>query len=164
MGCNNGWHLFEYSTPDIVQHLEYLANDTRILRMRLKLESEELWCFVDEGSLGGLVVLDISGNLGIEENEYIIPNPEIKLQNYPNPFNPETTISFNLTAEEGEDAELVIYNVKGQRIKQFSIDNCQSSIVWDGKDDNNKPVSSGIYFYKLIAGDYQKVKKMILLR
>ena len=96
--------------------------------------------------------------------------------NYPNPFNPETTISFNLTAEDGEDAELVIYNVKGQKVKTFAVTlspstqlrtgsvEGQFSIQWNGTDDNNKPVSSGIYFYKLKAGDFQKVRRMIFLK
>ena len=107
-------------------------------------------------------------------DEPLIPANEITkvnlFQNYPNPFNPETTISFNLTAEGTENAELIIYNIKGQRIKQFSIDNCQCakahkfSIVWDGKDNNGKRVGSGIYFYKLKTGEIIKSKKMLLLK
>ena len=118
-------------------------------------------------------------------------------QNYPNPFNPSTTISFTLTAENAEDAEILIYNIKGQKIRQYSIfpeqsprythsslsryahtslrdrrgrqvpygaGNIQSSIVWDGKDENNQPVSSGIYFYKLTAGEIEETRKMLLLK
>ncbi|MBL7148509.1 MAG: T9SS type A sorting domain-containing protein [Candidatus Cloacimonetes bacterium] len=86
------------------------------------------------------------------------------LQNYPNPFNPETTITFNLTAEHAEDAELVIYNLKGQKVKQFSDIRNQTSVVWDGTDDNNQPVSSGIYFYKLQTQTLTETRKMILLK
>ncbi len=87
-------------------------------------------------------------------------------KNYPNPFNPSTTISFSLTTE---DTEIIIYNIKGQKVKQLVSDirqlpEGQHSVVWDGKDDNNQPVSSGIYFYKLKAGGFQKVRKMILLK
>ncbi|MCD4796335.1 MAG: T9SS type A sorting domain-containing protein, partial [Candidatus Cloacimonetes bacterium] len=92
-------------------------------------------------------------------------------QNFPNPFNPSTTISFNLTAEHSEDADLMIYNIKGQQIKQYSISNNQCatahkySIVWDGTDDNGKSVSSGVYFYKLKAGDIDtQTRKMILMK
>ena len=84
--------------------------------------------------------------------------------NYPNPFNPSTTISFSLTNESTKNTEFVIYNLKGQKIRQFSIFNSQSSIVWDGTDQTNKPVSSGIYFYKLKTDDYSKTKKMILMK
>ena len=96
------------------------------------------------------------------ENE-IIPS-EIGLSNYPNPFNPETTISFSFTAKDAKNAKIEIYNLKGQRIKQFSIFNSQSSILWDGKDENNQPVGSGIYFYKLTAGKFEESRKMILIK
>ncbi|MCK5051532.1 MAG: T9SS type A sorting domain-containing protein [Candidatus Cloacimonetes bacterium] len=87
------------------------------------------------------------------------------ISNYPNPFNPETNISFNLTTEITEDIELTIYNIKGQRIRQFSIFNNQSSILWDGKDGNNKSVSSGIYMYQLkVDGKAIASKKCLLLK
>ncbi|MDP8201544.1 MAG: T9SS type A sorting domain-containing protein [Candidatus Tenebribacter burtonii] len=85
-------------------------------------------------------------------------------QNSPNPFNPSTTISFSLNTESSEDTELVIYNIKGQKIRQFSISNFQSSIVWDGTDQTDKQVSSGVYFYKLKSGDFQQVRKMLLMK
>ena len=84
---------------------------------------------------------------------------------YPNPFNPTTTISFSL--QNNSNAELSIYNIKGQKVKQLLSDKLSSgkhSVVWDGRDENNQPVGSGIYFYKLKAGDFQKVRKMILLK
>ena len=92
----------------------------------------------------------------------IVFSPKVKLYNYPNPFNPETTIYF--TAENAEIAELIIYNLKGQKIRKYSIFNNQSSIVWNGTDENNQPVSTGIYLYKLISGEYFKTKKMLLLK
>ena len=98
------------------------------------------------------------------DDEYIIKPFKYQLSNYPNPFNPSTTISFNLTTEIFEDIELIIYNIKGQKIRQFSIFNNKSSIVWDGRDSNNKQVSSGIYFYKLKTDDFQQTKKMMLIK
>jgi hypothetical protein len=88
--------------------------------------------------------------------------------NYPNPFNPSTTITFSLTAENAKDAEISIYNLKGQKIRTF---NChpelvegRSSIVWNGTDENGKAVSSGIYFYKLKSGDIEISKKMLMMK
>jgi subtilisin family serine protease len=89
--------------------------------------------------------------------------PQISLSNYPNPFNPSTTISFNLNNEIIESTELVIYNLKGQKIRQFPILNNQSSIVWNGKDESNQAVSSGIYFYKLNV-ENSPVRKMLLMK
>ena len=101
----------------------------------------------------------------------IVINCNKLIGNYPNPFNPETTIYFSLNAENNENTELLIYNIKGQQVKQYSIFNpsgagqvSQSSIVWDGRDDNENAVSSGVYFYKLQAGKYSAVKKMILMK
>ena len=82
-------------------------------------------------------------------------------QNYPNPFNPSTTISFSINTE---NTELIIFNLKGQKIRQYSISNDQSSIVWDGTDQTGKSVSSGIYFYKIKTGTNVFTKKMILLK
>ncbi|MEA2095448.1 MAG: FG-GAP-like repeat-containing protein [Candidatus Cloacimonadota bacterium] len=87
------------------------------------------------------------------------------LYNYPNPFNPTTTISFDLTTELTENTKLIIYNLRGQQIRKYSIFNNQSSIVWDGTDDNNKSVSSGIYFYQLVNEmNKSNIKKMLLLK
>ena len=101
--------------------------------------------------------------VGLDNN--ILQNDVCFLSNYPNPFNPTTTISFNLTTEITENTELIIYNIKGQRIRKFSIFNNQSSIVWDGTDQTKTPVSSGIYFYQLVIDGKMAVKnKMILLK
>ncbi|NQV19351.1 MAG: T9SS type A sorting domain-containing protein [Armatimonadetes bacterium] len=105
-------------------------------------------------------------NNGINSTYEEIVSSSVQLfQNYPNPFNPETIISFSLTTEVTEDTELVIYNIKGQKIKQYSILDNQSLIIWNGTNQNNKPVSTGIYFYKLkIDGKDIASQKMILLK
>jgi len=98
--------------------------------------------------------------------EIIISNHSIEMTNYPNPFNPTTTISFSSTMST-ENTELSIYNLKGQKVKQLVSDKFsagQHSIVWNGNDDSGKPVSSGIYFYKLKSGNYERTRKMILLK
>jgi len=99
-------------------------------------------------------------------NEDLIPLVTRLNQNYPNPFNPTTTISFS-TTESTENTELVIYNIKGQKVKQLVSDQLsagQHSVVWNGKDDNGKSVSSGIYFYKLKTDSVKKTKKMVLVK
>ena len=95
----------------------------------------------------------------------LIQEAVINLQNYPNPFNPTTTISFNLTTKHTENTEIIIYNIKGQKIRQYSIFNNQFSIQWDGKDEKGKNVTSGIYFYTLKSNNsILETRKMILLK
>ena len=87
----------------------------------------------------------------------------IRLWNYPNPFHNSTTISFE-TTNLREDSRIEIYNIKGQKVKQFSDIRDQISVVWDGTDDHNRPVSSGMYMIKLNIDDETKiVRKMIVL-
>jgi len=96
----------------------------------------------------------------------IPPVEKYKLyQNYPNPFNPFTRIRFDLP--ESAYVKLQIFNLKGQLIKTLikeDINAGEQVAYWDGKNDNGKSVSSGIYFYKLKAGNYQKAKKMVLVK
>jgi hypothetical protein len=106
---------------------------------------------------------------------------ECGLTNYPNPFNPETTISFNLTAEDvglrsttpgqAKDVEIIIYNIKGQKVKQLfsgsagQLSAGNYSVIWNGTDENNQPVTSGIYFYQLKVGEkISETKRMLLLK
>jgi hypothetical protein len=87
------------------------------------------------------------------------------LQNYPNPFNPTTTIGFSI--KHDTDVELKIYNVRGALVKTlvngYRVRNIYKEI-WDGKDNTGQSVASGVYFYKLITGDFRATKKMVLLR
>jgi hypothetical protein len=80
-------------------------------------------------------------------------------QNYPNPFNPVTTISFNLPV--ASEYTLTVYNVTGQVVTQFAGEAEAGfvSIEWDASAN-----ASGIYFYKLNAGDFSATKKMVLLK
>jgi len=101
----------------------------------------------------------------IIDNLVIIKEFQLQ-QNYPNPFNPATTISFS-TTENAKNTVLIIYNIKGQKVKQLFDDLMpvgQHSIVWDGKDESGKHVSAGIYFYQLRAGSSIQIKKMLILK
>jgi hypothetical protein len=100
-------------------------------------------------------------------DEIMILKNEYNINNYPNPFNPSTTISFNLP-EEGK-VKLEIYNIKGQKVRAFNLFPNGSlgtrEVIWNGTDENNQPVSSGIYFYELnVSGKTEAVKKCLLLK
>ena len=99
----------------------------------------------------------------VNNEELINNNERIEISNYPNPFHSSTTISFSVT-QTSRFVTLDIYNLKGQKIRQFSIDDSRFSIVWDGTDETGKYVSSGIYYYKMKNGRYTSTKKMILMK
>ena len=96
----------------------------------------------------------------------IVQTPIISaLNNYPNPFNPETKISFELNQDT--HVKLEIYNAKGQKINTLLADNLsrgKHNIVWNGKDDQQRQMSSGIYFYRLSFANQKLTKKMLMLK
>jgi M6 family metalloprotease-like protein len=99
------------------------------------------------------------------ENTQVVPSEFALRQNYPNPFNPTTTIPFDI--KERAHATLTIYNIRGQVVRTLldeTLDARSYGLVWDGRNDSGQPVSSGVYFYKLIAGDYQDVRKLVLMK
>ncbi|MBN2413265.1 T9SS type A sorting domain-containing protein [candidate division KSB1 bacterium] len=86
-------------------------------------------------------------------------------QNYPNPFNLNTKIRFYLP--EGKKVNLTIYNSIGEKVKTLLSEYVPSgfyTISWDSTDEGGDPVSSGLYFYKIITENGVFIRKMILLR
>jgi len=99
----------------------------------------------------------------IEESTIIPAANDFNLTNYPNPFNPTTIIHFELPFNIINPI-IEIFNIKGQKIKQFSDISNKSSVIWDGNNNYQNPVSSGIYFYKIKAGNRESVNRMLLLK
>jgi len=86
-------------------------------------------------------------------------------QNYPNPFNPTTTISFSI-AKSG-NATLRIFNSQGQAVRTLTnefLSPGQYQVSWDGSDDLGRQLSSGVYLYRLQAGDFSQLKRMVFVR
>jgi hypothetical protein len=92
--------------------------------------------------------------------------------NFPNPFNPNTTIRFTLpSSEDGKmtSVELVVYNIRGQRVKTLLSGSTEfgsghHSVLWDGTDDHGRSMGSGVYFYRINAGENNAVRRMLLLK
>lgn len=95
----------------------------------------------------------------------ILPETFQLSQNYPNPFNPETNISFDIPFKSM--VSIKIYNILGREITTL-VENKLSagkySVTWDGADSNGRKVSSGIYLYRIDAGNFTETRKMILLK
>jgi hypothetical protein len=92
-------------------------------------------------------------------------NQTVLGQNYPNPFNPATTISYSLIADG--NVELCVFNTKGQKVKTLvngSTVAGEHSVQWNGTDDSNAKVSSGLYFYRLKTAEKTINRKMVLLK
>ncbi len=109
---------------------------------------------------GGPYTLDrITGQPGIIPREFYLG------QNYPNPFNPSTKIVFGIS--QPSTVKLVIYDLLGRTVWQHELGDQlpgRYEIEWSGQDQHHSPVASGVYFYRLTAGDDSAVKKMILIR
>jgi hypothetical protein len=100
------------------------------------------------------------------ENQLVaIPADYSLAQNYPNPFNPTTTFRYGMP-KEGH-VTLKIYNLTGQEVRTL-VDDFQSaglrSVTWDGKNDLGQSVPSGVYMYRLVAGDFVQIRKMSLVK
>lgn len=94
----------------------------------------------------------------------IKPDEITLLPNYPNPFNPSTTFAMDFST--ATRYTLAIYNVTGQTLRHFdgTAPSGRLEIKWDGRDDAGHSVGSGVYFYRLTAGDFDAVHKMVLLK
>ena len=98
-------------------------------------------------------------------NDPDIPSVTLLDQNYPNPFNPTTTFKFSLAKKTA--VSLKVYNVKGQLVKTLAhglLNAGYHTVLWNGKDNHNSSVASGIYFYRLETGDKTFVRKALLLK
>jgi hypothetical protein len=85
--------------------------------------------------------------------------------NYPNPFNPLTTIRFALP--DPQHVTLAVYGINGQRVALLASNQYAAGvheIVWNGQDDAGRVVAAGPYFYRIDAGPYRQVKKMVLIK
>jgi PKD repeat protein len=134
------------STDSFEQNPVWTYTEPGIYTVQLKVHNGE---FEDIEIKTNYIYVDETGS---EENKLI---PGINLeQNYPNPFNPKTEISGSVS--EVSVHELVIYNLKGQKIKTITLTSSlypSFSVTWDGTDDSNYFVPSGTYLYQLKAGD-----------
>ena len=96
----------------------------------------------------------------IETNDLINLTDFTLHQNYPNPFNPKTIINYELPITN--DVELTIYNLMGQKVETLVSAKQNAGVYrveWDASD-----LSSGIYTYRLTAGNFHKIKKMVLVK
>ena len=111
-----------------------------------------IWAFTCSSSLVG----DESGQ---------VPTASALYQNYPNPFNPATQIKYVLHRDS--DVKLAVYDVLGRNVVTL-VNGRQTTgyrtVTWNGRDGSGNQMASGIYFYRLVVGDFVQTRKMVLLR
>jgi hypothetical protein len=130
------------ASPATIQPGNYIANEPTI-----------------EPELYGFRVLTL------KTNNQPMPSVLALHSNYPNPFNPSTTINFSLP--KTAPVRLFIYNIRGQKVKDLlneSLECGNHSVVWNGQDDGNCPVASGVYFARLEQGGVTIISKMMLIK
>ena len=107
--------------------------------------------------------LDLSATLGIDEST--LPDVFALHNNYPNPFNPVTNITYDIP--EVANVSLEIYNVMGQKVRTLASGSHEPGryrVLWNATNDFGEGLSSGMYIYKIQAGDFVSVKKLILMK
>jgi len=115
--------------------------------------------FIDDFTLAA------SGNTVSVKDNHIVPQQFTLHQNYPNPFNPSTIISYDLP--KSAHVKLVVYNVLGKEVRKL-VDARETAghheITWNSKNDAGSAVVSGVYFYKITAGEFELTRKLLLLK
>ena len=172
------WYCF--TTPD--QQFVYIKEDDSPASTWQEIETDTNINHYDFSDLNETIEYDFKigvyyGDIYLESNtitagsdvvaneEDIINSIGNKLQVFPNPFNPSTTIEFNLP--EISKTKISIYNIKGQKIKELineALSAGNHQVYWNGKDEKNKIVSSGIYFVRLESADKTEIKKIMLMK
>ncbi len=156
----------------VLANLFFTASDTNCHNLIDTLSSDSSGVYVLNISQARVVPAVISGSLvigtptGIEMEENInIPGGVIVGQNYPNPFN--TTTSIRLSLSEASHVSVVIYNILGQEVRELYNGYMVSGthlLIWDGKLKNSIPAPTGVYFYRVVSGEFTQVRKMLLLK
>ena len=159
------------STEDAQQEWKQAAvvhlvnNQWELLETYYTAQSNQIWAYTDEPGTYGIL-----WESGVPVN--VLPEKYHLAQNYPNPFNPTTTIEYALPDIPGsgngiQQVRLELFNILGQKVATL-VDKPHKpglyQVQWDGKDDRGKTLSSGVYFYRIRAGEYIKSHKMVLLR
>jgi len=108
---------------------------------------------------------DFGSVVGIDKNIKAAPKTYALHQNYPNPFNPETKIYFEIPA--AQKVKIMVYNVLGQKVRSLVSEefNGGSHVInWDGRNDFGHRLPSGVYIYRIKAGNFIEAKKMMMVK
>jgi len=169
VGANSGVYVFKRSGTSWAQEAKLLPSDGDSLdqfggSVSISGDSAVVGAVFndDNGRWSGSAYLfeGFTSPIGVERERARIPTEFSLSQNHPNPFNPETTIEFTLPVRS--DVNLIVYNLRGEEVTRLlngTMPAGNHKVTWN---PSNFP--SGIYFYRLQAGDFVQTKKMVLLK
>jgi hypothetical protein len=158
---NNSMPVLWWGTPARHGNTSFHADDEFLIKATHTITSQDVWVF-------NPTIL-----VGIDATSHQPYTFELA-QNYPNPFNratelsqqsPSTQIAFSIPADE--KVTLKLYNMLGQEVATLVDQRLAAGkhlLVWDGTNRQRRPLASGVYFYRLTAGELQVTKKLLLLR
>ena len=136
-----------------------IANKTTWVLINIKSNEE-----YDLSGSGELIIAEVLNEFILQKNS-VLPHSYALHQNFPNPFNPVTNLRYDLP--EQSFVTLTIYDLIGREITQL-VNTTQEagfrSVQWDATDSFGKPVSAGIYLYKITTGKFVQTKKMVLVK
>ncbi|HOT40126.1 MAG TPA: T9SS type A sorting domain-containing protein, partial [Candidatus Syntrophosphaera thermopropionivorans] len=112
-----------------------------------------------------IMVQLVGKGMVVSNDDPLLPAVTELKGNFPNPFNPSTTIAYSV--KNTAPVSIDIFNVKGQLVRTL-VNEVKTAgnykIVFDGLDNNHRPLASGIYFCRMQAGDYRQTHKMLMLK
>ena len=144
----------EYENGKVIYISFFRFHDKEIDKNYRLIESVMKW-----------LTADVNPVVSVEREEVIIPESFDLSQNYPNPFNPTTTIRFQLPKHS--KVSIKIYDIIGQEVRTLVEKDFEAgyhTVTWDGSNNSERKVASGIYFYRIETEGFIKVKKALLLK
>lgn len=157
---------YEYTTSNFLRLTDQEWNN-QYLQSALRPEWVNIYLADSTGNSrggGSTLITSVKG----DDNKNIIPQSEILISNYPNPFNSSTIIAFTIPFDlTNRIVQLNIYDVQGKLVAKLVNENLPAGnyvAKWEGKNELNQNVASGIYFYQLNVGDITKSGKLNLLK
>ena len=109
--------------------------------------------------------VNTAAGVDVDPDESMIPKKFALYDNFPNPFNPTTQIAVDLP--EAASTKITVWNIMGQKVATLHSGDLSAGhhvVNFDGRDQNGKQLTSGMYFYRVTAGKYNAIKKMTLLK
>ena len=155
-----GLRIIDVSSPSSPQEVGFFDTDGEAFGVTVNGN----YVYVADGD-NGMYIIQNDLLVVSNDEDLSLPKSFVLHQNYPNPFNPTTTIQYHLP--QRSDVQITVYDLLGREMTTLVSEYQDAgfkSVIWNATNDQGQPVSAGVYFYQVRAGDYLQTKKMILLK